>query len=77
MGAVNGRMYICDRCGATEFVKHTGTRDGDGGYTVWDTFDPLSPGWAVKNYHQLCPKCAKAFDELEKRFMNCVESEGG
>lgn len=43
MGAVNGRMYTCDRCGATEFVKHTGTRDGDGGYTVWDKFDPLRP----------------------------------
>lgn len=76
MSAVNGRMYTCDRCGATEFVKHTGTKDGDGGYTVWDTFEQLSPGWDMKNHRWLCPKCAKAYDELEKSFMSYKEPEG-
>ena len=74
MAQHNGRLTVCDRCGKTEFSKCTGEKETDGGYTRWNTFEPLTPGWdAVQirfKHYRLCPECMrqlmKIFDEFIK-----------
>ncbi len=72
MAEKNGRLYICDKCGETEFCECTGENERDGGYTRWNTFEPLSEGWSVtmdcEKIHRLCPKCNKKYRELISAF---------
>lgn len=76
MAYKNGRLYICDRCGKTEFCECTGEGERDGGYTRWNKFEPLPDGWGVasdsKKLHNLCPECNKEY----KKIINKFESEG-
>lgn len=80
MAEVNGKVVTCDRCGANIFLKVTGEKETDGGFTRWNTFEAMPDGWdlvAVPNsvgwtghgnaynmYLQVCPDCHKLWDKL-------------
>ncbi len=69
MSLMNGRLITCDICGATVFVKCTGTGEADGGFTRWNQFEE-APGWtriSLYGFEQVCPECAKEVgDTVEK-----------
>lgn len=69
MAGINGKLVSCDRCEKTVFVRCTGEGEADGGFTRWNTFEPLPDGW---EYHsvvgQLCPECNKEYTSLIENF---------
>ena len=73
MARVNGQRVTCDRCGETCFVKTTGDGELDGGFTRWNKFEPLPPGWATKviagKGMDLCHNCAAEWELTEKEYM--------
>ena len=75
MAKVNGQMVTCDRCGASIFLKCTGEGERDGGFTRWNEFDTLPPGWEIveipgNKYIQTCPSCTKLWvDALTEHFL--------
>jgi hypothetical protein len=79
MAEVNGQLVTCDRCGATVFRRCVGAGEADGGFTRWDKFEPLPPGWelvAVPNgegtaHLRVCPSCSALWRELlTKQFLD-------
>ena len=61
MSAKNGKLLTCDRCGVQTFRKYTGTCVADGGYSRWDTFEPVE-GWEyIKDVGDVCPECWKDY----------------
>ena len=70
MAYVDGRLYSCDRCGEQVFCCRTGTKDMDGSYTQWDTFEKLPEGWD-KHYEGiglLCPDCNAEYTAMQDEF---------
>lgn len=80
MAEQNGKLVICDRCGALVFLKTTGDGEADGGWTRWNKFEPFPTGWSVlqtginKNGYaessRLCPKCSEEWEETMRAYMN-------
>lgn len=72
MAFKNGRLYSCDRCGTTVFCECSGEKETDGGYTRWNTFEPLPEGWGhasdSKKFNNLCPKCNEKYQKMIKEF---------
>lgn len=70
MSYVDGRLYSCDRCREKVFCFRTGTKEMDGGYTEWDTFEKLPEGW--KTYYDgiglLCPECSAEYSDMQAVF---------
>ena len=69
MATVNGKITTCDRCGALVFSACTGEVELDGGFTRWNTFEPLPEGW--ENHFEvgmLCPKCNDEYKSLITTF---------
>lgn len=77
MAEANGKLVSCDRCGTQIFLKCTGERERDGGFTRWNTFEPFPEGW---EYHievgRLCPACNEKYKALVNTFMTEVRSNG-
>lgn len=74
MAEVNGKMIICDRCGATAFLKCVGEGERDGGYTRWNKFEPAPEGWG--NHYdvgRLCPACNEEYINLIDTFKKRIE----
>ncbi len=70
MSRVNGQLVTCDRCGENVFVKCTGEKETDGGFTRWNTFESLPIGWGLHGGKNLCPDCFRAWNKIETEFMN-------
>lgn len=75
MAYENGRLYICDRCGATGFAKCTGEGETDGGYTRWNNFEKLE-GWS-NSYDAglLCPACTSEWKCIIEQFKSPITKE--
>ena len=74
---INGRLTVCDRCGANVFSKCTCKGEADGGFTQWNEFEDLPDGWSSHfNTGDLCPKCSKEYDKLMSDFLTRVYLEG-
>lgn len=70
MSEVCGKLVTCDRCGETVFLKVTGEKVADGGFTRWNTFEAFPEGWEW--HHEpgrLCPKCNEEYKKLLKDFL--------
>lgn len=69
MAEINGRLIICDRCGATAFCKCAGEGEADGGFTRWNKFEPAPDGW---DWHSdtgsLCSACNEEYTTLIENF---------
>lgn len=76
MSQTNGQLRTCDRCGNQVFLKCTGEREMDGGYTRWNTFDEKAAvGWSRE--HQigdLCPECTKEYQTILRKFRESCKS---
>lgn len=71
MAEMNGRLIICDRCGETAFLKCTGEKERDGGYTRWNTFEAPPEGWGWHSETgRLCPSCEREYTCLVEMFKN-------
>lgn len=70
MSEVKGRLVTCDRCGETTFSKTVGDGEADGGFTRWNKFEPLPPGWGGHKGKDLCPSCSREWNKIETEFMN-------
>ena len=69
MGAVNGQLCTCDRCGAEVFRKHIGEEVMDGGHTKWNKFEPMPDGWGTQiHMGLLCPDCNKEYMNMINAF---------
>lgn len=80
MAEINGKLVICDRCGATAFIACTGEGERDGGYTRWNNFEALPEGWDItrdcKKTFRLCPSCNKLYRDMIDNFESyTVEKE--
>lgn len=66
-----GKLFICDICGATEFVEYIGTDRLDGGYTRIDNYEELSAGWQYSSdlSARLCPTCSAAWEQCKKDYL--------
>lgn len=77
MAYYNGRLMICDRCGAKGFARTTGEGDADGGYTRWNKFEDLE-GWSYEtDIGSMCPVCAAQWAETKAAFKECAIDRGG
>lgn len=61
MPRVDGRMFICDRCGVEVFKANSP------GVNVYHAQIP--DGWS-DNSRLLCPKCTDTLKQLYQKFMN-------
>lgn len=67
---VRGCMTHCCRCGLTIFRECTGEGEADGGFTRWNTFEPLPDGWEHHNdTGRLCPDCEHEYQRMMDHFM--------
>lgn len=70
MAQINGKLVICDRCGATTFRKCAGEGEADGGFTRWNVFEPLEDGWKSRyEIGMLCPECNEKYESIQNAFM--------
>lgn len=78
MSEVNGKLVTCDRCGKSIFIKCTGEKELDGGYTRYNTFESLPEGWDWHTeVNRLCPTCNEEWNKLVDAFKCYVkEAEG-
>lgn len=69
MAEVNGKMVTCDRCGKSIFLKCTGEKEMDGGFTRWNTFEKLPDTWG-HHYEvgTLCPDCDAEYVAMVTEF---------
>lgn len=77
MAEVNGKLVTCDRCGAQVFLKCTGERERDGGFTRWNTFEPFPEGW--ENHYEvgrICPDCNSKYKSIISNFMAEARDDG-
>lgn len=73
MSFVNGRKDTCDRCKKEIFRKCTGEGEMDGGFTRWNNFEPMPPGWEWHvNIGLLCDECNEQYQRLIGEFMRGV-----
>lgn len=73
MSSQKGMLLTCDRCGEWVFLAHTGKKDADGGYTVWDTFEKEPDGWdRVNGIGTVCPMCHKEYKDMLEKYRNNV-----
>lgn len=79
MAFKNGRLYTCDRCGETVFCECTGEKERDGGFTRWNTFEPLPDGWGCcqdsRKLTNICPSCNEKYQRLIQTFENVGQEE--
>lgn len=68
MSRENGRVVRCERCGESVFLKCTGEGERDGGFTRWNTFEPLPKGWGLYKWYDLCPTCNAVWDKIQRDF---------
>ena len=78
MSEVNGKLVTCDRCGTNVFLKYTGEKYGDGGFTRRDVYEEIPNGW---EHHvevgMLCPACNTEWNNIVASFKSyVVEVEG-
>lgn len=70
MSFINGRIYMCDRCGKGTFCECTGEGERDGGFTRWNKFAPLPEGWKSHlDTGLLCPECNKQYEQIVGDFL--------
>lgn len=78
MAETLGKLVTCDRCAANVFLKRTGEKETDGGYTRWNIFEPSPEGW---EYHTgiglLCPVCNGKYKALVNSFMTTEGRDDG
>ena len=64
----NGRKITCDLCGAEIFVKTTGERELDGGYTRYNLFE-AAEGWNnTLEFGDICPECSIEYEKVQQEF---------
>lgn len=69
-----GKLIGCDRCGKTVFLKTTGEKELDDGWTRYATFESPPDGWSYySDVGRLCPQCSGAYQDIMKRFMDNIE----
>ncbi len=70
MPKINGRMLICERCGASVFVKALEPEVLDGGFTKVDRFEKAD-GWKtpIDLGELLCPECNEKWKSIVDEFM--------
>lgn len=68
MAIMKGLLIICDRCGATAFLKTTGNGENE--------FEPAPEGWAwyIETW-RLCPCCNQEYTKLLESFMNKTKED--
>jgi len=55
---MTGKLVVCDICANSVFLKFTGEKDLDGGFTRFNTFESSPDGWdRYKDIGQVCPTC--------------------
>lgn len=76
MSEVNGKLGTCDRCGKSIFLKCTGEKELDGGYTRYNTFESYPDGWE-HHYEvgRLCPTCNAEWNNVVVTFKRYVKEE--
>lgn len=72
-----GKKIRCDRCGEEIFLKYTGEKEFDGGWTKVQYFESLPNNWRyipvaksngkTVNVH-LCPECVALYNSLFSNF---------
>lgn len=73
-----GKMLTCDRCGASVFLKYTGSKEFDGGFTTAAFFEDVPVGWesesiAGRKWALLCPKCHEQLKTVTDNFFRMVD----
>ena len=68
MSEIICKHIACDRCGTTINLKKIGTKELDGGYTVYDKFEDKPEGWTKECGKDLCPLCAEYLKEIIDSF---------
>lgn len=71
-----GKLYVCDRCGASAFFKRTKVESLSGGYEHVGVYE-LADGWTYSYGKDLCPSCSKSFDQLKESFFTKTEEYNG
>lgn len=81
MAEINGKMLICDICGKSIFLKHTGTHHEAqyGGFGSYEEYEKPPEGWdyspivfdGVKN---VCPNCSAPLNEFDKKLKEEVRA---
>ena len=71
MSQEKGILTTCECCETSVFRKLTGRGETDGGYTVWDKFEPLPNDWLYVGggMGYLCPRCTSEFKNLMFNFI--------
>lgn len=68
MSKVNGQLRTCDRCGEKIFLKVTGEKERDGGFTRWSEFEKAG-GWTHEYIiGDLCPACSNEYARIVEEF---------
>lgn len=77
MSSAKGKLRTCDRCGASVFLKYTGSKEYDGGWTVYDYFESAPEGltW-VADIGDLCPECHTEYEKIKNNFLKELVNEG-
>lgn len=71
MSEQKGKMVTCARDDNFVFLKLIGKGEADGGYTVWDKFEPLPDNWLFDmDFGYLCPACAMKFKTFVNEFFD-------
>lgn len=73
-----GKMFTCDRCGKTAFVKFTGTTSLDGGFVKAYNFERRPEGWEYhtdKELGLLCPECESDYQKMVRKFTQDILKE--
>lgn len=68
---IEGKKYICDRCGAETFVKRKEDAVLDGGFTREKIYESAE-GWTRQNrgneWCDLCPTCSEKLQGVIDNF---------
>lgn len=76
MSEVKGLLKTCDRCGNQVFLKCTGDREADGGFTRWNEFEKAPDGWNnATDVGTVCPRCWKEYVWLMDRYKGRLSYE--
>lgn len=77
MAQIDGKLVICDRCGERAFTKLKKTVTCGTNETIIE-YEDLPKGWYLHYYFgDLCPKCAKEYEETQKKFFAKGEKTNG
>lgn len=76
MSSKKGKLLTCDRCGTNVFLQYTGSKEYDGGFTVYDYFESKPEGWEwISEIGDLCPACRGKYAEIKAAFLKELENE--